>query len=58
MGWATLGWISGCAVIWCSLFAIGNFLYGRTQLAVTLTGVFVVSGSVLIYVSNRLWDKK
>ena len=31
MGNATLGWVSGCAVIWSSLFAIGNFLYGRTD---------------------------
>ena len=58
MGMATLGWISGCAVIWSSLFAIGNFLYGRMTLALTLTAVFVVSGIVLIYVVNRLWDKK
>jgi len=57
MGRATLGWISGCLTIWSSLFAIGNFLYGRTALALTLTGVFIVSGGVLIYVCNRLWDK-
>ena len=30
MGKATLGWIAGCLTIWSSLFAIGNFLYGRT----------------------------
>jgi hypothetical protein len=57
MGQAMLGWVSGCLTIWSSLFAIGNFLYGRTQLALTLTGVFVVSGLVLIYVINNLWDK-
>ena len=57
MGKATLGWVSGCAVIWSSLFAIGNFLYGRTQPAVILTGVFVVSGMILLWVVNRLWDK-
>ncbi len=57
MGEATLGWISGCLTIWSSLFAIGNFLYGRTQTALTLTAVFVVSGSVLLYIVNRLWDK-
>jgi len=57
MGKATLGWISGCLTIWSSLFAIGNFLYGRTSTAVLLTAVFVVSGSVLLYVVNRLWDK-
>ena len=39
MGKATLGWISGCLTIWSSLFAIGNFLYGRTGAALTLTAV-------------------
>ena len=58
MGKATLGWISGCVVIWSSLFAIGNFLYGRTGLALTLTAVFVVSGSVLLWVVNTLWDRR
>jgi len=57
MGKATLGWVSGCAVIWSSLFAIGNFLYGRTQPALILTGVFVLSGVVLLWVVNHLWDK-
>ncbi|MBA3340644.1 MAG: Na+:solute symporter [Gemmatimonadaceae bacterium] len=57
MGKATLGWISGCLTIWSSLFAIGNFLYGRTPTALALTAVFVVSGSVLLYVVNGLWDK-
>jgi len=57
MGMATLGWISGCLVIWSSLFAIGNFLYGRTTLAWELTGIFLVSGITLVYVINRLWDR-
>jgi hypothetical protein len=57
MGKATLGWVSGCTVIWSSLFAIGNFLYGRTQPALILTAVFVVSGGVLLWVVNHLWDK-
>jgi SSS family solute:Na+ symporter len=57
MGMATVGWISGCVVIWSSLFAIGNFLYGRMQFAWELTGVFVISGLVLLWVINHLWDK-
>ena len=57
MGKATLGWISGCITIWSSQFAIGNFLYGRTQTAVILTAVFVISGFTLLTVVNRLWDK-
>ena len=57
IGQATLGWIAGCLTIWSSLFAIGNFLYGRLPLAFILTAVFVVSGLVLISVINRLWDR-
>ncbi len=56
MGKATVGWISGCSVIWSSLFCIGNFLYGRMQTAWILSGVFVVSGLVLLYVIKHLWD--
>ena len=58
MGMASLGWVSGCVVIWSSLFSIGNFLYGRTQTAAILAAIFVVSGTVLLYVVNHLWDKK
>ena len=57
MGLATLGWISGCLAIWSSLFAIGNFLYGRLAPAWGLTGMFVVSGGLLLYVVNHLWDR-
>ncbi len=58
MGKATMGWISGCVVIWSSLFAIGNFLYGRMQLALILSAVFVASGLVLLYTVNTLWSGK
>ncbi|HVQ42793.1 MAG TPA: sodium:solute symporter family protein [Vicinamibacterales bacterium] len=57
IGMATLGWVSGCVVIWSSLFAIGNFLYGRTGLALGLTAIFVVSGLALVYVVRNLWDR-
>lgn len=57
MGMAALGWICGCLTIWSSLFAIGNYLYGRTPLALIQTGVFVVSGGILLYVIQRLWDR-
>ena len=43
--------------IWSSLFAIGNILYGRYQLAVILLAIFVVNGSILIVVINSLWDR-
>jgi hypothetical protein len=55
---ALLGWISGCTTIWSSLFAVGNFLYGRLNYAFILTGVFVVSALVLIRIVNRLWKQK
>jgi Na+/proline symporter len=57
MGKAAVGWISGCMVIWSSLFAIGNFLYGRTGLALAQTAAFVVSGAILLWVVNTLWDR-
>jgi hypothetical protein len=57
MGFAALGWVSGCAVIWSSLFAIGNALYGRWTLAAVLTAAFVVSGLTLLHVIRRLWDR-
>ena len=55
LGKATLGWIAGCLTIWSSLLGTGEFLYGRTQPALMLMAVFVVSGAVLIYVMNTLW---
>ncbi|AMW05868.1 sodium:solute symporter family protein [Gemmatimonas phototrophica] len=60
MGTSLLGWISGCVVIWSSLFAIGNFLYAsgdasRLTDAWILTAVFAVSGFVLLGVTRKLW---
>jgi len=57
MGLATIGWIAGCVVIWSSLFCIGNFLYGRMTQALVLLGVFIMSGGLLLYVVNHLWDR-
>jgi Na+/proline symporter len=61
LGASLAGWLAGCAVIWSSLFAIGNFLYaagdpGRLTMAWVLTGVFVVSGGVLLRVTRKLWS--
>jgi Na+/proline symporter len=57
MGWAFLGWAAGCLAIWSSLFALGNFLYGRTGTALQLSGLFVVSGAALVAAVCRLWDR-
>ena len=52
---ALLGWYAGCTMIWSALFAVGNVLYARYDLAITLSVVFAVSASAVIYVVNRLW---
>ncbi len=61
MGAAFVGWVSGCVVIWSSLFAIGNFLYAsgdpsRLSTAWMLTAVLAVSGFVLLRVTQQLWS--
>lgn len=53
---ALLGWVAGCSLIWSSLFTVGNFLYGRMNYAIVLFCVCIVSGALLIYVVNKLWD--
>ncbi len=55
LGRSTVGWLSGSIVIWSSMFAIGNFLYGRWIPAVILTGIFLVSGGLLLHVIRKLW---
>ena len=60
IGAAFVGWVSGCVVIWSSLFAIGSFLYApgdpsRWTSAWVLTGVFIVSGVILLKVTQQLW---
>ena len=57
MGLAALGWVSGVALIWSSLFAIGNYLYQRTGTAILLTVIFMASAATLLYVINNLWDR-
>jgi Na+/proline symporter len=53
---ALLGWVAGCTVIWSALFTVGNYLYGRMNYALMLFGVFLVSGSALLYVIKKLWS--
>jgi Na+/proline symporter len=54
---ALVGWTSGVATIWSALFTVGNVLYGRWAYAGGLFAVFLVSGSILLRVVNRLWAK-
>jgi len=55
---ALLGWVAGCTAIWSSLFTVGNLLYGRWNYALPLLGAFIVSGSALVFVVNKLWTSK
>jgi hypothetical protein len=52
---ALLGWSTGCAMIWSSLFVVGNVLYGRFTQAGILLAVFIASGLVLLRVIRTLW---
>jgi hypothetical protein len=52
---ALLGWFSGCIMIWSALFTVGNYLYGRTNYALALAVIFVVSGTTLLNVVRRIW---
>jgi len=52
---ALVGWVSGCALIWSSLFTVGSFLYGRIMQGVVLLTIFMMSGLILLLVVNRLW---
>jgi SSS family solute:Na+ symporter len=54
---ALAGWLAGCTAIWSSLFAVGNFLYGRLPYALGLTILFVVSGLVLVRIVRPLWSR-
>jgi len=54
---ALLGWVCGCTMIWSALFTVGNVLYGRTDLAVTLLATFAVSATGLIAIVKRLWTQ-
>lgn len=55
MGLATVGWLSGCALIWASLFCIGQFLYGNTSNGFILLSITVVSLIILLAVIKKLW---
>jgi Na+/proline symporter len=52
---ALVGWALGCAMVWSSLFAIGQALYGEWLLAAGLTATAVVSGTALAFLMQRLW---
>jgi hypothetical protein len=55
---ALIGWVAGCAMIWSALFTVGNFLYGQYGRALSLLGIFAISGILLLRVVNKLWTSK
>lgn len=54
---ALLGWLAGCVVVWSALFTVGSALYGRWAQTGLLVLTFAVSGTVLLRVIRRLWDR-
>ncbi|WP_108115624.1 sodium:solute symporter family protein [Kordia periserrulae] len=48
-----LAMVVGIVFIYSTMFATGNWIYGKTTLALSLTGVAIVSGLILI----QLWKK-
>jgi hypothetical protein len=52
---ALVGWALGCAMVWSSLFAIGQTLYGRYLSAAGLAATALVTGTALGLLSRRLW---
>jgi solute:Na+ symporter, SSS family len=51
---AMLGWFAGCTMIWSALFAVGNYLYGRTTPAVILTIICVASTVAVASVMKKM----
>lgn len=47
-GMKILGFFSGVIGVYCTLFAIGNYIYGKTFLAIGLTAVAIVCGLLII----------
>lgn len=54
---ALLGWSAGCAMIWSSLFTIGNVLYGRMMPALITGAVFVVCAFVVGNALKSSWTE-
>ncbi|MBE7542188.1 MAG: Na+:solute symporter [Bryobacteraceae bacterium] len=52
---ALLGWVAGSVLIWSALFTVGNFLYGRTEIAIALLTISLLSGAFVIRTVNRMW---
>ncbi|MBC9795506.1 sodium:solute symporter family protein [Sinomicrobium weinanense] len=51
-----LAMILGCILVYCCMFATGNWIYGNYPLAIGLTIVMIISGILLAVVWNRMKD--
>ena len=48
-GMKILGFFSGVLGVYCALFSIGNFIYGKTALGLTLLAVSLICGLLIVY---------
>jgi Na+/proline symporter len=55
LGFAFVGWISGCVTIYTALFGSGHLLLGNTAWALVFGVAFVVSTVVLTRVVRQTW---
>jgi hypothetical protein len=55
--WTTFDWIAGCGMVYCSLFGIGNLIFGQTGRGIALI-VFAVLFLRFIWwdLSRRGWE--
>ena len=51
---ALLGWALGCLFVYSGLAATGNFLYGRTTLALACLAPCVLSGATLVWLLPKI----
>ena len=55
LGFAFVGWVSGCATVYTALFGTGHLLLGNTTWALVFGVAFAVSAAVLTRVVRRTW---
>jgi solute:Na+ symporter, SSS family len=50
-----LAWTAGCVFVYSALFAVGNFIYGRTAPGLVCAVLFVVSGVILFRLMSAMF---
>lgn len=51
--WSTADWLAGCAMIYCSLFGIGNIILGSAMLGIGLLAIAALCGLFIFWDLNR-----